>query len=181
MLRYQRIRSSDDVPDTPLAGDEEAVFQIAMNAESATEFERAVQLLGAMGAADKLRQLSSRPGDKSTLINAYAVSGDVESLRRIAAESDNPEEQHAAIRAMGIVGGSAVNDTLVQIYKESDSDEVKSAALEGLMVSGYDEGVIELYRASSDNNEKRELLRMLTTMGSDEVWTLIDDALGSDQ
>ena len=46
-----------------------------------------------------------------------------------------------------------------------------------MLISGYDEGVLELYRTSQNNEEKRELLEYLSYMESDEIWNVIDEAL----
>jgi len=49
--------------------------------------------------------------------------------------------------------------------------------LHGMLISGHDQGVLELYRSSNDPAEKRELLNFLVMMGSDDVWDIIDSAL----
>lgn len=131
-----------------IAGNSDAVYDIAANASSAAEFEAAVQMLGAMGATEKLRSLSE-------------TSGYTEEL----------------IQALGIAGGQDVNETLMRLYRAAETDEIREAALEGMLISGYDEGVLELYRESTDINEKRELLQMLAMMDSDLVLEVIDAAL----
>ena len=131
-----------------IAGDTDAVYDIAANAASAAEFEAAVQMLGAMGATEKLRSLSE-------------TSGYTEEL----------------IQALGIAGGEDVNQTLMELYRGAETDKIREAALEGMLISGYDEGVLELYRESTDINEKRELLQMLAMMDSDLVLGVIDAAL----
>ena len=40
---------------------------------------------------------------------------------------------------------------------------------------------MELYRSSDDTGEKRELLEMLSVMGSDQLLDVIDAALAGDQ
>ena len=75
-----------------------------------------------------------------------------------------------------MIGGGEVNATLVEIYKNADSPDVREAALDGLLIAGHDEGILELYRASDNSAEKRELLEYLVWMDSDEVWDLIDSA-----
>lgn len=159
-----------------IAGDKQAVFDIAMNAEGA-DFEEAVDMLGAMGAREELRELSSRVGASEELIDAYAISGDLDALKEIAQDSSKPELQAEAIEAMGIVGGDDVGATLVQIYKTATSEDIREAALDGMLISGHDAGVLELYRASDSPVEKKELLEHLVMMGSDEVWQLVDAAL----
>lgn len=131
-----------------IAGDTGAVYELAANANSAGEFAAAVEILGAMGAVEELRSLS-------------ASSGYTEEL----------------IQALGIAGGDDVNQTLMEIYRSAETDDIRSAALEGMLISGHDQGVMELYRESTDINEKRELLQMLSIMDSDLVLDVIDAAL----
>lgn len=163
-----------------IAGDTQSVFDIAVNAEG-DDFENAVDMLGAMDAREELRELMSRTGPSETLIDAYAISGDIEELRRMALDTSDTELQSQAIEAMGIVGGDEVNATLVQIYNDATTDEIREAALDGMMISGNDTGILQLYRSSDDAATKKELLQYLVMMGSDDVWTLIDSALDGDQ
>ncbi len=163
-----------------IADDEDAVYDLAVrvsNSGNEDDFESAIQILGAMGAREHLRKLRESAGVSESLIEAYAISGDADSLRELALDNSNTEVQTQAIEALGIVGGSDVNATLVDIYRSSDSDDVREAALHGMLISGHDAGVLELYRSSQDPAEKRELLEFLVMMGSDEVWDLIDSAL----
>jgi HEAT repeat protein len=163
-----------------IAGDKKAVFDIAVNAKG-DDFEDAVDMLGAMGAREELRALRGKMGPSETLINAYAVSGDFDELRKMAFDGSEPKTQILAIEAMGIVGGSEVSTTLVQIYRDAKSAGVREAALDGMMIAGHDTGVLELYRASADPAEKKQLLEMLVTMGSDDVWSIIDSALEGEE
>jgi HEAT repeat protein len=163
-----------------IADDENAVYDQAVRAHSAgneEDFEAAVEMLGVMGASEQLRKLRESTGNSEALIEAYIISGDADSLREIALDGSDPEIQAEAIEALGIVGGDDVNATLIEIYKNSDSEDIRESALEGMLISGYDEGVLELYRSSQDPAEKRELLQLLVIMGSDDVWDVIDSAL----
>ena len=176
---------NEDVRDAVLeayliADDEEAVYELAVSAANVgndEDFESAVEMLGVMDAREQLRKLRESTGNSEALIEAYAISGDADSLRAIALDGSDPEVQAEAIEALGIVGGSEVNATLVEIYRASDSEDIREAALEGMLISGYDEGVLELYRSSQDPVEKRELLEYLVVMGSDDIWDIIDSAL----
>lgn len=163
-----------------IAGNKQAVLDIAVSAKG-DDFENAVDMLGAMGAREELRALRAQTGASETLIDAYAVSGDFDELQKMALDGSDPEMQTHAIEALGIIGGDAVNTTLVQIYRDAKTDEVREAALDGMLISGHDEGVLELYRASSNPSEKKELLEYLVIMGSDDVWTIIDSALEGNQ
>lgn len=160
-----------------IAGDKKAVFEIAANADNSDDFEEAVDILGAMGASDELRELRSRTGVSETLIDAYAVSGDLESLRAVARDGSDVEMQAEAIEALGIIGGDQVNRELVEIYRSATSEDIREAALDGMMIADYDAGVLELYRSADSSAEKKELLEYLVMMDSDEVWDIVDSAL----
>ena len=164
-----------------IAGDKRAVFEIAVDADNSDDFEEAVDILGAMGASDELRELRSRTGVSETLIDAYAVSGDLESLREVARDGSDVEMQAEAIEALGMIGGDQVNQELVEIYRGATSDEIREAALDGMMIADYDAGVLALYRSSDSAAEKKELLEYLVMMDSDEVWDIVDSALDGGQ
>ena len=164
-----------------IAGDEDAVYELAASATTDEEFEDAVDILGAMGARDALRKLRDRGGASEELIDALAVSGDYEALAEMAMDGSDVERQAMAIEALGIVGGARVDDLLVEIYRGSNSAKVKEAALDGMLVAGHDEGVLQLYRESTDIREKGELLETLSVMGSDLLFEVIDAALQGDQ
>ena len=131
-----------------IAGDVDAVHAIATNASDADEFQAAVEMLGVMGAVDRLQALSESSGFTEELI-----------------------------QALGIAGGDDVNATLMQIYRDAETDDIRKAALEGMMISGYDDGVLQLYKESTNINEKRDLLQMLSIMDSDLMMEVIDAAL----
>ena len=163
-----------------IAGDKQSVFDIANKAEG-DDFEDAVEMLAVMGARDELRQLRSTRGTSEGLIEACAISGDFACLSELAADSSDLDLQTDAIEAMGIIGGAEVDAALVEIYKNSTDEDIREAAMDGLMISGNDAGLLELYRASNDSSEKKELLEYLVMTGSDEVWAIIDSALDGDE
>jgi len=164
-----------------IADDSKAVFEIAANADNEEDFSEAVDMLGAMGARDELRELRSRAGMSETLIDAYAISGDYETLRELALDGGDPELQAKAIEALGIVGGDQVDSTLVEIYRSAETDEIRDAALDGMLISGHDGGVLELYQSATEASEKRQLLEYLVIMDSDAIYDVIDQALAGDQ
>ena len=160
-----------------IADDVEAVLEVAMTAEVEAEFEAAVEMLAVMDATEELRSLRNRPGMSESLIQAFIISDDSEMLLEFAMDGSNKERQIEAIEALGIVDRDGSGETLVEIYSGSDDEEIREAALTGMLIADYDEGVLELYRASQDPGEKSELLEYLTIMDSDALWEVIDAAL----
>ena len=163
-----------------IAHDVDAVMEIATAAKDDAEFEAAVEMLAVMDATEELRSLRNRPGMSEALIEAFAISGDAETLRELALDGSNKERQLEAIEALGIVDHEDTGPTLVSIYKGSDDKEIREAALEGMLIADYDDGVLELYRTSQDPREKTDLLGYLTMMDSDGIWEIIDAALEED-
>jgi HEAT repeat protein len=166
-----------------IADDNNAVYQLAASTQDPEEFERAVNTLGAMGATDELRALRDRPGMAEVLINAYAVAGDMETLAAMANDSSDPQRQAQAIRGLAIAAGEGddVGEILVGIYRDTDVPRVRKAVREALLIADHDEAVLQLFRASDDAAEKRELLQTLVMMDSDAVWDLIDSTLENGQ
>lgn len=164
-----------------IADDADAVYQIAVAASDDEEFEAAVSILGAMEARDQLHQLRDKLGSSESLIDAYSVAGDFESLRELAVDSKDPVLQIQAIHGLGVAGGDKANATLLQIYKTAASPDVREAALEGMLIADYDDGVLQLFRESQDAEEKEELLRTLVNMDSDAVMEIIDSTFDGTQ
>ena len=156
-----------------IADDSDSIYELAMQSEG-DEFETAVEMLGAMGATDTLRRIRDEGGMSETLIEAYAIAGDYETLVELAMDDSNPDLQAQAIESLGIVGGDDVGTTLVRIYQSSDDDDIKEAALDGMFIANHDAGILELYRAADNADEKSELLEYLTHMESEAVWEIID-------
>ena len=164
-----------------IADDADSVYEVAVNTQNEDIYEEAVETLGAMGAHDQLRRLRESKGVSESLIEAYMIADDVESLRAIALDYSDPELQAEAIEMLGVVGGDDVEATLVDIYKGSDSEDIREAALEGMLIGDFDDAVLQLYRESTDSAEKRDLLQYLVIMDSDAIYDVIDQALDGGQ
>lgn len=172
----------DDVLQAWLIADrKEAVYQAAVNAKSEDEANRAIRILGAMGATEELRKLGDRPNASSGLVEAYAISGDLASLRKIAEGNGHGNDNRAlrldAVRKIGIIGSDAANAALREIYARTNDTEIRDAALQGMLISGDDQGVLALYRAAKSSEEKRTLMRHLSMMDGEAALQAIDQAL----
>lgn len=163
-----------------IADDADAVFAIAEAATTADEFEEAVEMLGAMGATDKLRALRGRDDMYEALIEAYAIAGDVETLREYALDGSNVDRQAEALEGLAIAGDDDARDVFIEVFRTTDNAKLKEAALDAMLISGDDEAVLQLFRESTNAADKRELLETLVHMGSDSVWDIIDATLEDD-
>ena len=160
-----------------IAGRKQEVYQAAINAKSEDDADAAIQMLSVMGAVDELRKLGERPNASGKLVEAYAISGDLQSLRKIAEGSAETSVRAEAVRKIGIVSTDAARTALRDIYSRSTDREIKDAALEGMLIAGDEKGVLALYRSATTADEKRSLLRTLTMMDGDAALEVIDAAL----
>jgi HEAT repeat protein len=160
-----------------IAGRKEDVYQAAINAKSESEADEAIRMLGVMGAVDELRKLSDRPNAGSGLLDAYAISGDLAGLRKIAEGNGDVSVRSEAVRKIGIIHNDEARAALREIYSRTDASEIKEAARQGMLIGGDEEGVLALYRNAKTADEKRDLLRTLSMMNGDAALQAIDAAL----
>ncbi len=160
-----------------IAERKEVVYQVALNAKTEEEAAEAIRMLGVMGATEELRKLGDRPNAARGLIEAYALSGDLASLRKIADGTSEKSVRVEAVRQIGIIDGDASRAALRDIYTRSTDSEIKDAALQGLLIADDEKGVLALYHAAKTTDEKRTLLRTLMTMDGDVALQAIDAAL----
>jgi HEAT repeat protein len=164
-----------------IADDVDAVFAIAMAATDEDDYERAVETLAFMEAHEELAKLREAKGSSEALIDAYIISDNHVELENLARDSSDPDLQAEAIEALGIVDGPNSEAVLLEIYKASDDEDIREAAIEGLFIGDYDQAILDLYRSSTSAREKGELLESLVIMNSDLAMEVIDSALAGDQ
>jgi HEAT repeat protein len=160
-----------------IAGRKQEVYQAALNAKSEDEASEAIHMLSVMGAVEELRKLGDRPNASGKLVEAYAISGDLQSLRKIAAGSGPLEVRAEAVQKIGIISNDGARAALHDIYARATEREIKDSALQGMLIANDDKGVLALYRAATVPEEKRALLRTLMLMDSDAALEAIDAAL----
>ena len=155
----------------------EAVYQAALNAKSEDEANDAIHILGAMDATEQLRKLGERPNASRGLMQAFAISGDLASLRKIAETHADRSMRVEAVSQIGIIDGPAARSALREIYSGSTDKDIKAAALQGMLIADDEDGVLALYREAKSGDEKRSLMRTLSTMDGDAALKAIDQAL----
>ncbi len=160
-----------------IAGRKEVVYQVALNAKTEEDASEAIRMLGVMGATEELRKLGDRPTQPRGLLEAYAIAGDLEGLLKIVNGPGDRAMRVDAVRRIGIIGRDDARKALRDIYAKSPDAGMREAALQGMLISHDEEGVLALYRAAKTADEKRSLLRMLTLMGGDAALQAIDAQL----
>ncbi len=160
-----------------IAGSKAEVYQAAVNAKSEAEAADAIRMLAVMGAKEELRKLGDVQKNNRSLVEAYSISGDLDSLKKLASSAGEMSVRLNAIRGLGIIGKDNAKSALREIYAANNDPQLKDAALQGMLIANDEQGVLKLYREARSNEEKRNLLRMLSVMGGDAAMQAIDSAL----
>ena len=160
-----------------IASDRQGLYEIARKAKDDEEAHRAIQLLAVAGGRDELRALAKSGVHARNLVDAFAISNDFDGLIALARDPADPKVQRDAVSQLGLVGDARAREALRDFYRDAANDEIRRAALQGMMVAGDEDGLLALYRAESKPERKRELLQTLTMIGGDAAFEAIDAAL----
>jgi hypothetical protein len=160
-----------------ISGRKNEVYQAALDAQSEGEANRAIRALSVMGATEELRKLGERRKHNRSLLEAYAIAGDLASLRKIVDGNGDTALRAEAVARIGIIHTDAARTALREIYAGAAQKDIRDAALNGMLISHDEQGVLALYRAAKTTDEKRSLLRTLSHMGGDAALQAIDAAL----
>jgi HEAT repeat protein len=165
-----------------VADRKDLVLKTARNESDPKVRRKAIETLGAMDASDELGQLFDATQDadnRRAIIQSLGVAGDTSALKSIAGNAALPEKERvAALHALGVAGDHGGGAALVDIYAKADTPALREAALQGLMITGDVDAVKKLYRNARSADEKKAVLRVLTTMDDDGAIDVIEHELG---
>jgi hypothetical protein len=141
----------------------------------------AIQKLGTLDASEELKQLfgtTQDAGNQRAIVDALGIAGDADALAAIAGDAKRPEDIRInALHARGIAGDRGGEASLVKLYPQANTPALRDAVLQGLLIAGNSEAVLDLYRAAKTTDEKKALLRILTSMGDDAAIDAIEATL----
>lgn len=132
----------------------------------------AVHQLGMMGARDELRGLyrsETSAEVRGQVLHALFIAGDAAGLMEIYGQESDPELKEQAIHSLGLAHRDEAGERLVEIYRKESNVELKRAALHALFLSQDAGRLIALARAETDPELRREAIRQISMIGSDEA------------
>jgi HEAT repeat protein len=183
---YASSQSADDkerVIDAWLVADrKDLVLKTARNEPDPAVRHEAIEALGAMEASDELRQLldaTQDAGNRRAIIQSLGVAGNASALKSIAGNASLPQhERMEAMQALGVAGDEGGAAALLELYGKADTPALREAALQGLLIADDVEGVKKLYRNARSAEEKKAVLRVLTSMDDESAIDVIEHELG---
>jgi hypothetical protein len=66
------------------------------------------------------------------------------------------------------------------MYPQANTPAIREAVLQGLLVAGDSDGLLQLYRQAKTKEEKQALLRVITTINGDAAMDVIESELKKD-
>lgn len=132
----------------------------------------AIRQLGVLGAKTELWQLyktESSLDNRERILHSLFISGDTDRIAAVARNEKDPKLRSRAIHWLGVSGSQKTGDVLVSIYQTDKDPSVRRSVLQGLFVQGNATALIGLARKETDPGLKREIVRKLSMMKTNEA------------
>lgn len=139
-----------------------------------------IRVLGALGRPDLLLKRYPTLRDAAvqrSCIDALAMTGSVAALAEIAVGASAESMRIHAIRALAVAREDGAADALAQVYGAAQTDPIRRASIDALMLAGASETLSALYRSESHPEHQRALLQALKALGDDAALKAIDESL----
>jgi HEAT repeat protein len=163
-----------------VADRKDLILASARNEPDSSVRQAAIQALGALDASSELKQLFDSTKDAANqreIIQALGVAGDVKALTAIAEGTQADDIRVEAIHALGVAGDEGGSAALVKLYPKANSPALRDAVLQGLLIAGDSDELLQLYRQAKTREEKQALLRIITQTNSDAALDVIEAEL----
>ena len=155
-----------------IAGDKAHLLAAARGESNQELREDAVTQLGILGARNELAEMYASESTveiKKKIIQAMFIGGNSEKLAEIARGEKVLELRLAAIRNLGLLGGSKSGQLLVNIYDSDSRAEVRAAIIKSLFIQGNASAMVSIARREKDPQLKKEIVSKLALMRSKEA------------
>jgi HEAT repeat protein len=88
-------------------------------------------------------------------------------MAEVVAVERDPQLRILAVRQLGMMGGKAGTDALVNLYAKETDTQVRRAAIQALSFQpGNADALVAMARKEANPELRRELVRVLSFMGS---------------
>jgi HEAT repeat protein len=139
--------------------------------ETDVELQReAIHMLGVMEATEEMGALYANVKQmelRKLILESMMIADDINGLQKVLQSEKNEELRAQAIQMLAISDDENAAEYLVELYPQASRPE-KKAVIQSMMIMENAEGLVELLKAETDPELKREMLQMLTIMDSEE-------------
>jgi HEAT repeat protein len=176
-LQEQVARNDSDpkvrmeaIKDLGVSGGCSQLGSVSVAEKDPSVVREAIHAMGVGGCRQQLRDLYNKTTDPETkreVLHSTIVSGDTELQEQVGLNDPDPKLKAEAIKGLGISGGSSA--TLVKIYQNSQSSDVRDAAINALFIKGDAHSLVELARKETNPELRKRLVEKLSVMGNREA------------
>ena len=161
---------AEAVKDLGVSGGCSQLGSVSVAEKDPSVVHEAIHAMGVGGCKQQLRDLYNKTTDPETkreVLHSTIVSGDTELQEQVGLNDPDPKLKAEAIKDLGISGGSSA--TLVKIYQNSQSADVRDAAINALFIKGDAHSLVELARKETNPELRKRLVEKLSVMGNREA------------
>lgn len=126
---------------------------------------KAIEYLGVNGTQENQQMLadayknSSDINVKRAILRSFMIAHNRDHLMQIARAESNPELKIEAVRQLSVMGGAS------ELYSSESSPEVKRAIIQGMIVSGDSQKLLDIARTEKDPKLRSDAINVLGAMG----------------
>jgi HEAT repeat protein len=165
------VRAQTGAPVSPASEPDENLKLIAINSLMQSDPDKALPILQKLLASDNN---SPRVKERALFVLTQNSSPQGRKLLSdIARGSSNPDLQLKAIRYMGMMGNDESRKELASLYNSSSDEKIKRAILQGFMISGSRDFLLNVAKTERNPELRRDAIRQLALCGGqDQLWQL---------
>lgn len=154
-----------------VADDSDAVKSLAGKLDGKLQ-THAIHLMGVMGQTKELLSMYSNNNfskNKVEIIEAISIDEGHSELAKIIKSEKDQKLRTTAIERLGISSVKKSGKLLTELYKSSKSKDDKEAVIKALFIQSNAKSLIAIAKSEEDKSIKREAIKLLSLMESDEA------------
>jgi HEAT repeat protein len=166
-----------------LSDQSELIVALAKSENNPRLKSELIQMLGVMSNSAALSEIYQDPlftDFRDQILESLAIGSGATALFQLIESEENQDLLVSAVEKLGIMGVDETGEYLANVYKQNDNKEVRGAVLQAMMIQSNAKGLIGLLETETDPDLKRQALRLISVMGSDEALEFFEDALLND-
>ncbi len=148
-----------------MGGEKDRLLSLAQSEQNSELRGEAVRQLGMHGGHVELSQLYGKESStdiRKQIIQAMAMGDNSTLLTGIARSEKDPELRRGAIRSLGMMGGKASGDTLVELYGAETDVNIKKTIIQALGMQDNAAALVAIARKEQDSVLKRDIVNRLS-------------------
>ncbi|GHA03893.1 hypothetical protein GCM10008090_11440 [Arenicella chitinivorans] len=163
-----------------ISGESDTLAQIARTESNKELKADAIHLLGVLSDTDTLTKLygeTSGVDVKKHILDALAIGQSSDALIAVANTDTDTELQIHAIERLGIVNGQTSIQALVKLYSDAEKDRIKETVIKALFIQQNAAAIVNIIEQETNSELKRDALKYLSLMDSEQSKTFFDRIL----